>query len=180
MGLKNKVFGTIAAAALTVSMIGGAAAAPNSGQVTGTVVVDEGVCGIQLSQSNSNLGTWKWIDTAYVYQSGNTAMTISGTLFPAEPNGVCDINVATDGLVGQTDSSKKIGTDNFDGSIDGTNFYPLSAFVSESEVAPPGKMFEDVQSGPGSVFLKLRSVPNTVTPQTYQGTITLTVSNPNP
>lgn len=178
MGLKSKVFGVLATAALSLSMIVGATAAPDSGSVTGSVTVEEGVCGINVSQSNSDFGTFKWIDTEYVRQSGNNVMVISGTIYPGEPDGLCDLTVQTSGLVNGTDS---IGSAHFSGSLDGNTWYTLQQFNIDpapvDAALSGGVTFEDVSPNTGSVQLRLDSVPDTVSPGTYNGTIDFTVAN---
>lgn len=171
MGIKSKVFGFVAAAALTFSMVGGASAAPGSGSVTGSVTVAEGLCGISMSVSNTNFGTFTWQDTEYVRTAGNNVSILTGTIYPSQPGGVCDVTVTSTGL---SNGTSVIPANNFSLNMNGGGFTPWTNGGS-SAFGP--LTFENVPAGNGSLGVKLDSIPNTFQPGTYNGTLTIGVSN---
>ncbi len=158
MNLKNKVFGFVAAAALSLSMIGGAAA---DDVMTGTVTLSPGTCQAVISQGTANFGNWTFDGATNTYVStGSNSAAFNVEVYEHKPNGKCPVSVQFNGL---TNGTATIPASNF--VLNVTGYY--SGVLPSGTYAIPG--------GNYSGSLVLSSVPNTFQPGTYTGDITLQV-----
>lgn len=161
MGLKKKIFGFVAAAALTLSMVSGVGAVP------GNAVLTPGQCeaGNAVNSGAANFGTWKY--------NGSTGYELQGTYGVANshhfnvnvakvatPGGKCTVGIAVSDL---SNGTHIIPSGNFSGIVPG------------QEVAMP----ISVQQGFGTVGYKvnLDSVPGEISTGGYTGTVTVSVSS---
>lgn len=156
MGLKNKVFGTLAAAALTLSMFGSAAA---NDFAHGSVVLEPGTCQVQLAATNVDLGAWKYNGALDKYEKQSGGTVSSGlTIIETKPGGSCKVTVNFTGL---SLGAQNIGPGHFTVTAAGTTV-PLSSAGQSANYDLPG-------GGPYPVTLTINSVPHTYQPGTYEG-----------
>lgn len=167
MNLKSKVFGFAAASVLALSMTTGVMAADDdSANISGSATLVPGICQIDVTQSNTNFGTWKYDGDKYVHVGGSNVSMIGATLKAAEPNGKCDVTVSMGaGLKKGTDV---IAPSNFKVTYGSDSAYLIDGF---------GHTFENISPDSGSgLELKLEKVPNNPTGD-YSGDIVLVVVN---
>ena len=97
MNLKSKLFGTLAAASMALSMMGGVASADDASV---SVKLNPGVCSASIVQSNFNFGNWSWDSETNKYVAGFGAATsfpVSAEIRVPSSGGTCQV---TAGLVG--------------------------------------------------------------------------------
>lgn len=172
MELKKKVLGTVAAAALTLSMFGGVAAESDS--VTGTVNLVPGVCKVSIAQSEVSFGTWTWKGSEYAHTSGSNVVTLDAKIQTHKPNGTCSGTIrVTDNVI-----PAKHFTGSFNSSYGSVGPINLGSVVGDDSTTGSYN-FPAVGPGEATATLTLNSVPNTLNVGTYSGTIEITANAAN-
>ena len=161
MGLKNKVFGTLAAATLTLSMFGSVAADDSA---HGTVLLGPGTCQVSIAEANANFGTWTYdgVTNKYASNSSNTTSNFNLTVIEHKPLGTCPVSLQFSGL---TFGGANIGPTHFQGTI-----------ASFSGTLPSGNLGPvPLPGGDYAASLTLVTVPDSYQPGTYEGDIIVKV-----
>lgn len=135
------------------------------------VNLDDPLCAIDLRLVSGSLGSWEWNGVEWVETSGGSGVRIVG-LFTAVPfDGHCDVEFSFDGLGGS------------DGTIPSSSFGTTWYFPWGATGNPDEKKFPNLLV-PGFVpfvyfdfDLVLFSIPATVPPGSYTGSLDVTVSN---
>lgn len=169
MSAKSRIFGLLAAVALSFSMVGGAMA-NDTEPVSVTLSDSSMLCSIDIYAVGGTFGTWEWDNSLMQYvEVGGAGTTIGfwGDLYVPTFNG-CDVTISFAGL------SDGVNT------IDTTNFSAYS-YYQGGPVDPA--LFGDTGVGAGAGTFAiydfdytLDTVPN-VPPGTYTGNIDATISN---
>lgn len=165
MGFKKKVFGFVAAAALTLSMVGVASAA----EVGGEVKLDGGACKITATNGGFNFGTWTFDGEKYV-NSGTTLSSIDLTIQRAQAKDTCTLSVDTEGLTRQGLSNHPVPV------IDSEHFSAAVTQGFSSEILQDLPHTTQVRNGDASLGINLDEVPADYVEGTYKGTFDITIS----
>lgn len=169
MSGKSKVFGLLAAIAISMSMIGGATAQQSDSEWTSAELTDPGmgICTVDIIAAQGNFGYWEFDGSQYVPLT-STTMDFDTNIYGGGMAG-CDVSVYFEGLYG-------IG-----GFIDPYNFTAFSEF--RWDFVDPWSFGDTVPSGlqgPNESWYDfnytLNSVPN-LAPGSYQGGLYVYVSN---
>lgn len=171
MNLKKKLFGTLAASAIALSMISGAAA--ETKETKATAVLMGGQCSVAVTGS-LGFGGWTYDGTGYGITSGTDNDTLSWTLKAGNPAG-CNVSLGFGGLY---NGGHHIGLEHFYGELWGPSGSQGSAMLDNVAGLDSGTYGDTgMPSGSMNAYLRLASVPDDVMPGTYTGTIYTTVSN---
>lgn len=166
MGLKSKIVGFVAAAALTFSMSGAAGAV----DVGGEVILNGGACKITATNGGFHFGTWTFDGEDYV-SSGSTLSSIDLSVQRAQAKNTCTVSVDTNGLTkqgtGAIGSEPTIGSEHFSAAV--------TQGVS-SEVLQDLPHDAQVRNGNASLGINLDEVPDTYVAGVYQGSFDITIS----
>lgn len=166
MNRKSKVFGLLAAFALSLSMFAGAAAQSSTDYEWVSVeLTDPGgyICAIDIYVVGGSFGTWEFNGAEYVETSGDSTMNFFGDLYGNPPNG-CNVAVSFDGLLGWNN-----------GEWISPDYFSAYSYHQGQNVDPWA--FSD--SGVFGIYdfdYTLESVPN-VSADYYEGTINAFVAN---
>lgn len=169
MGFKNKVFGVLAAAALTLSMVGGAAAESSK---EGTAILDGGACKVNVSTGLLNFGTWTWDGSRYVQPGTDNASNVQLSVVTPYGQEDCSVSVKSDGLERAGTSGEKAST-----------LTDLSARDQDAQgewqqiVGPNSDASFDLGNGNSTLRIRLNSVGETYVPGTYTGEITFSTGS---
>jgi hypothetical protein len=163
MNLKSTTFGLLAAAALSLSMFGGAIAQSTDSEDVSTVLSNAGpICSVDINTAAGGFGTWQHNGNGFVETSGVSTQTfLTNIINPS--NGLCDLTIAFGGLTGPGGT---IGTENFS----------AWSLTSPGVLNPAGHTVANV----GSTWdfgYTLNFVPSTMTAGKYIGSISATVVN---
>ncbi len=174
MNLKKKLFGTLAASAIALSMISGAAA--ETKETKATAVLIGGQCSVAVTGS-LGFGGWTYDGTGYGITSGTDNDTLTWTLKAGDPAG-CNVSLKFSGLY---NGGHHIGLEHFYGDLwaEGNGGVPTASAMLNDVPGLNNGTFGDtgMKSQTTSAFLRLVDVPDDVMPGTYTGTIYTTVSN---
>ena len=168
MNAKSKVFGLLAAAALSLTMFGGVMAQTSSdSEGVSTVLVNSvSLCAVDIYTYGGGFGTWQASGGAFVETSGVHTQDFSAYVTNAS-GGPCNVSIAFGGLTGP-------------GGLIGTSNFSAWSWNWWGYVDPAGHSVSNVVSYWGNWWdfsYTLNSVPSTLTAGTYSGTISATVSN---
>jgi hypothetical protein len=169
MNAKSKIFGLLAAIALSISMFSGVAAQTSDSEWTSAELSDPGmnICTVDIIGAQGNFGLWEFDGSQYVPQT-STTMGFLTNIYGGGMAG-CDVSVYFDGLYGPG------------GWIDPYYFTAYSDF--RMDFVDPWWFGDTVPSGlngPNESWYDfsytLNSVPN-LTPGFYEGGLYVYVSN---
>jgi hypothetical protein len=174
MNLKSKMLGTVAAAAITLSMTFGVASADPSASSSASAELIGGACSI-VANSSANFGNWVYDGNEYLPENGVPEVTLNWTLTEGNPSG-CNVNI---NFYGIQNGSSLIGLNAFYTSV---HFGDSSQHVGPTwgnAVFGPGLGYvaSGVPTGGGSMWLQLNGVPGDLMPGTYNGAVYATVQN---
>lgn len=164
MNLKKKVFGFVAAAALTLSMATGVAAqTPGHAVLSGTQCATGPVVG-PAPGATADFGTWVYDGVSGYVPQGDTShpILVNVTNVPA-PGKTCAVTIAITQPL--TNNIEEIPASHFSISVGGVGQHPVPS------------TFQQGTGGSVTYLLTLNSVPSEASTGTYNGTVTLTVSN---
>lgn len=170
MGIKKKVFGTLAAAALTLSVFAGAGA-QSTGYVGGDVILGEGACGIVATAGNADFGTWTWDGSVYQPGTQNTFVWLTVKTPWSAGESTCPLQISTDGLgLAQHGADQALPETLFRTDVGQRN---ASGGWSNGWMKPLPST-HTVRNGDARVQIDLRSVPADYQPGTHSGTFNFT------
>lgn len=164
-----KQMSVLAAILVSSSMLTGVAAQSTDSE-TVSVEVTSLLCAIDLGFNDTetqDFGVWRWNGTSYQPTSIDQPRIHFDATFLTDVYGGCDVSVAFTGLAGPG------------GTIDPTHFsaWALSQAAGHTERSPAA--WTDL-AVPGPTYhfnYLLNSIPDTITPGTYSGTMTINVAN---
>lgn len=168
MGFKKKMFGLLAAIALTFSVAGAAGAV----DVGGRVDLNGGACKITATSGGFYFGTWTFDGEKYV-PSGNRVSSIDLTIQRAQAKPTCTLSVDTNGLTIQTSGAED---PNNPAPTIGREYF--SAAVTQGvQTEKPQDLphIKQVRNGATTLLIRLDEVPNTYAQGTYSGSFSITI-----
>lgn len=165
MGFKSKVFGFLAAAGLSVSLVAGASA-----DFQGTATLSENTCGSAntlVDETKRSFGNWKFNGTtgyALVGTPGEDNVVTFGVMVSTVPSPTkkCKVVVNTQGL---TQGTETIGSSHFQVATGNSSWYGLGQ---------SGHTVDNVDLTQTNIKLKLNTVPGSVDTGDYKGQIVAT------
>lgn len=168
MKLKSKLFGIIAAAALSLTMVAGASA---NTEVDGKLTLDGGACSVSVISGSFDFGTLEWTGSRWEFStsiSNRINIDVDPGWTPRGETGSCAVTVSTTGLTN--------GTHTF------TQPYFWSGAQTGIRLWPAGVLpiTHEMNGGSDRNFISIRlyhPVPNSFSPGEYTGTFTLTVDD---
>lgn len=174
MTIKSKVFGVLAAAGLSLSMLAGVAAQP-TGYVGGEVMLAEGACGIVATSGEADFGTWTWNGSEYLPGEQNTFVWLTvKTPWSSGGDSTCDLQVWTEGLqLNRHGPMQVIPADHFRtdvGQSDGSGGW-VGGFMKTLPST------HTVKNGDARMQIDLRTVPSNYEPGRHTGTFNFTISD---
>lgn len=170
----RRVLGLILLLSLPMALATGVAAQGGSDSEPITVVLlDESgqFCGVDLSTGSGGLGTWQMQNGVYTNTATTSTVEIVVTVYSAAPNG-CDITFGFNGLTGP--QGEAIGAEYFTLTVASLSLPLELVLANQSLIA---SMLENAAVGTVSMFLMLESVPATLTPGLYTGSIDVTIAD---
>lgn len=166
MSITRKSIGSIAVIALLLGMTVGTAAQTSTDTVGVYTDLNDSMCSVDLDLGGAynRFGSWEWDGTSWVETSGKNSVQAIVTFLTTAHAG-CDLIVTFPGL--DNGAGGVIPGNLFDGRLDATNEPLTPATWSLTAIACCSFTFH----------YWLDTVPETLDPGRYDGTITITVSN---
>ena len=169
MNVKSKLFGTLAASAIALSMSVGMVSAAENYTAESDVTLKQGICSLSdIQAETASFGEWVWNgeDQYVAADPGNSNVAwLTANVKNHKPQGTCTIGVSSTGLGNGAIAPGNIVVNTTNPSY---NNIPLSPSVQT------GSGF---QAGPLSASFTLNDVPDDLQPATYTGTINFVVNN---
>lgn len=171
MNLKSKLFGTLAAATVALSMMGGVASAETKTIDVNVSLNEAPACSLAITKAEGTFGTWVYNGDTNTYTKPNdTRIDFEGSIFETKPGGKCDVTLGFTGLMNSS-NAVVIPVSHFKANAFG---YTVNSVPATS--VPVGFL----PGGDYAGYLELQSLPtvgaaHTLAPNTYGGTVSVTV-----